>query len=110
MAVREPSGHLLGHFNLGNQVTNPGPQFTSDFWSTPEFLIQVKALDPEQLDETKEELRGVLRRIRHVPPGVEDDFAINQQETFINTFHRVAGTIAAAGLFITGLPLFVGGL
>jgi putative ABC transport system permease protein len=62
------------------------------------------------LDETKEELRGVLRRIRHVPPGVEDDFAINQQETFINTFHRVAGTIAAAGLFITGLSLFVGGI
>ncbi|HYV32589.1 MAG TPA: FtsX-like permease family protein, partial [Candidatus Binatia bacterium] len=62
------------------------------------------------LEETKEELRGVLRKIRHVPPGEEDDFAINQQETFINTFNRVAGTIAAVGLFITGLSLFVGGI
>ena len=110
VGVLERQGAFLGQFNLDNQVIIPVRQFISDFWNNPEFLIQVKALDPEQLDETKEELRGVLRRIRHVPPGVEDDFAINQQETFINTFHRVAGTIAAAGLFITGLSLFVGGI
>jgi putative ABC transport system permease protein len=58
----------------------------------------------------KEELRGVLCKIRRVPPDIEDDFSINQQETLINTFYRVAGTIAAVGLFITGLSLFVGGI
>jgi putative ABC transport system permease protein len=52
----------------------------------------------------------VLRKIRRVPPGAEDDFSINQQEMFIEKFHRVAGTIAAVGLFITGLSLFVGGI
>src|SRR5436190_9392774 len=51
-----------------------------------------------------------MRKIRHVPPGKDDDFAINQQENFISTFHRVAGTIATAGLFVTGLSLFVGGI
>jgi putative ABC transport system permease protein len=29
---------------------------------------------------------------------------------FVNTFRRVSGTIAAVGLFITGLSLFVGGI
>jgi len=70
----------------------------------------VKVRDPKQMDEAKEELRGIMRKIRHVPPGAEDDFAINQQEMLLKTFHRVGGTIATAGLFITGLSLFVGGI
>ena len=51
-----------------------------------------------------------MRRLRHVKPGDEDNFAINQQDMFLQTFNRVAGTIASAGLFITGLSLFVGGI
>jgi putative ABC transport system permease protein len=80
------------------------------FSSRPFFAIQVKAASMERLEESKEELRGVLRKIRRVPPGEADDFSINQQEMFIEKFHRVAGTIAAVGLFITGLSLFVGGI
>jgi putative ABC transport system permease protein len=51
-----------------------------------------------------------MRRIRHVAPGQPDDFSINQQDQFVEMFHRVAGTIGAIGLFITGLSLFVGGI
>ena len=50
-------------------------------------------------------------RLRHLAPSDADDFAINQQDQFVQMFHRVAGTIAGAvGLFITGLSLFVGGI
>ena len=51
-----------------------------------------------------------MRKIRHIPPGADDDFAINSQDTFLDTFKSVGGTMAAAGLFITGLSLFVGGI
>jgi len=51
-----------------------------------------------------------LRRARHVAPGEPDNFSINQQDQFLEMFHRVAGTIAGVGLFITGLALFVGGI
>src|SRR6185369_893130 len=43
-------------------------------------------------------------------PGAPDDFSINQQEQFISMFNKVTTTIAAVGLFITGLSLFVGGI
>src|SRR5438045_3291318 len=62
------------------------------------------------MDEAKEELRGVVRKLRKVPPGAEDDFAINQQDILVQTFHRVGGIIASVGLFITGLSMFVGGI
>jgi putative ABC transport system permease protein len=110
VGVLEPQGTFLGEFSLDNQVIIPVKQFMACFISLPSFRIQVKAISLEQLDEAKEEVRGVMRKLRRVAPGEDDDFAINQQETFINTFNRVAGTIAAVGLFITGLSLFVGGI
>jgi putative ABC transport system permease protein len=110
VGVLEQMGSFLGEFSLDNQVIIPVKQMLACFSSRPFFGIQVKATSLERLEESKEELRGVLRKIRRVPPTADDDFSINQQEMFINTFHRVAGTIAVVGLFITGLSLFVGGI
>jgi putative ABC transport system permease protein len=110
IGVLEKRGSFLGQFSLDNQAFIPVQQFLTAFWHDPDFEIQVKVADLKQLEEAKEELRGIMRKIRHVEPGKEDDFAINQQENFIKTFHRVAGMIATGGLFITGLSLFVGGI
>ena len=110
VGVLAKQGSFLGAFSLDNQLVIPLRQFMSSFWHDPDLTIQVKATSVKDLDDAREELRGILRKIRHVVPGKEDDFAINQQDDFLNTFHRVAGTIAIAGLFITGLSLFVGGI
>src|SRR5213075_510460 len=48
--------------------------------------------------------------LRRLPPGDPDNFAINQQDQVLDMLHRLAGTIAAIGLFVTGLSLFVGGI
>ncbi len=102
------SGFLFG--NMDNQVIIPITRFMSDFARRPYVFFMVKIRDPQQMDEAREELRGVVRKIRRVPPGAEDDFAINEQDTVVNTFERVAGIIASVGFFITGLSLFVGGI
>ncbi len=70
----------------------------------------MKAKSVNQLEEAKAELRSVMRKVRRLAPSEPDDFAINQQDQILDMFHRVAGTIAAIGLFITGLSLFVGGI
>lgn len=110
IGVVEKQGNFLGQFSLDNQVFIPLPQYLGNFYPNPDYSIHVKAGSLARLEDAKEELRGALRRIRRVAPGDADDFAINQQEQFISTFHRVAGTIAAVGVFITGLSLFVGGI
>ncbi len=110
VGVLDRQGSLMGEVNLDNQVFVPVKQFTSAFYFATDFQIQVKAISQDRFEDMREELRGVFRKIRHVRPGEEDDFAINQQDMFINTFNRVAGTIATVGLFITGLSLFVGGI
>jgi putative ABC transport system permease protein len=110
IGLLEKQGNFLGAFSLDNQVIVPVAQFVSNFVPFPDFSIQVKAAQLENLEDTREELRGVLRKVRHVAPGAEDDFAINQQEALMSAFQRVSAVIAGIGLFITGLSLFVGGI
>ena len=109
IGVNEKFGQFL-FANMDNQVIVPITRFLSDFANRPYVFFMVKVRDPAQMDEAKEELRGVVRKLRKVPPGMDDDFAINQQDILVQTFHRVGGIIASVGLFITGLSMFVGGI
>ena len=110
VGVFDKQGSFLDGGSLDNQAVIPLRQFVTSFWSDPDYQIQVKVKDLDQLEEAKEELRVVMRKIRHIAPNDPDDFSINQQDQFVDMFHRVAGTIASIGLFITGLSLFVGGI
>jgi putative ABC transport system permease protein len=110
VGVMEKQGNFLGAFSLDNQVIIPVGQFTSHFQSFPSFSLQVKVVDLALMEDAKEELRGLMRKIRRVTPGEADDFAVNQQEALMSAFRRVSSVIASVGLFITGLSLFVGGI
>lgn len=110
IGVLEKQGTFLGMFSLDNQVLVPLPQFTSAFWHNPDYQIQVKVIELAQLEEAKEELRAAMRKVRRLAPDQPDDFGINQQDQFVKMFHKLGGTIAAVGIFITGLSLFVGGI
>ncbi len=110
IGVLEKRGSFLGMDSFDNEVVLPVPQFVFSYWRRPDFEIQVKVREVAKLDDAKEELRGMLRKIRHVKPEDPDNFAINQQEQFVKTFHAVTGTIGAVGMLITGMSLFVGGI
>jgi putative ABC transport system permease protein len=110
VGVLEKRGSFLGMDSFDNEVIIPVPQFVFSYWRRPSFDIQVKVRHLDQLEDAKEEVRGMMRKIRHVKPTDPDNFAINQQEQFVKTFDAVTGTIAAVGLLITGMSLFVGGI
>jgi len=110
VGVLEKQGGLFGK-SFDNQLIIPMPQFTATFVNTRDVeQIQVKMKDVAGIEEAREELRNVLRRIRHLAPTDPDDFAINQQDQIVSMIQRVTATIGAVGLFITGLSLFVGGI
>ncbi|HEX4121163.1 MAG TPA: ABC transporter permease [Verrucomicrobiae bacterium] len=110
IGVLEKRGSFLGTDSFDNEVIIPIQQFLVGYMRRPSFDIQVKVRDITHLDDAKEELRGLMRKIRHDKPGDPDDFSINQQEQFIETFNKVTGTIAMVGLLVTGMSLFVGGI
>jgi len=109
IGILEKQGDIFGQFD--NQAIIPLLQMMLAFRHTRELeMIQVKVKDVADLDNAKDELHSVMRRIRRLAPGDPDDFAINQQEQILKIVHRVTGIIGGIGLFITGLSLFVGGI
>jgi putative ABC transport system permease protein len=110
IGVLEKRGSVLGQMSLDSQVIIPVGKMIRGYQWDPSCIIQVKVGDPARIDEAREELRGLMRKIRKVPPGKHDDFAINQQEQLLAQFRKVSAIIAASGFFITGLSLFVGGI
>jgi putative ABC transport system permease protein len=66
--------------------------------------------DKTKLAEAKDELTGLMRRVRGLSPEQKDDFSINEQQALKSTLGPIKNSIAIAGLFITGLSLFVGAI
>jgi putative ABC transport system permease protein len=111
VGVLDKQGSILGMESLDNRAYIPINRFFKDYGNRRGGIqIMVKAISLKELDEAKEEVRGILRKSRGVRPKQADDFAINQQEIIIQTFNSIGIVIAGVGLFITGLSLFVGGI
>jgi putative ABC transport system permease protein len=109
VGVLDKQGSMFGDFD--NQAIVPLPYFINAFENTRNIdQIQIKVKSVADVDDAREELRSVMRRLRRLAPGDPDDFAINQQNQILEMIHRVTGTMASVGLFITGLSLFTGGI
>ena len=110
--LSEQGSWLLGSFNPDNQVFIPigtvFKNFLGQAWNS--LTINVRAQSPALLEETKIEVEGVMRKVRGLTINDENDFSINQQEGLMSTLYSVVGVIQIAGLFITGLSLFVGAI
>jgi putative ABC transport system permease protein len=110
LGVNSRQGTFLGLFSWDSMVVMPLPAFNKYFSAKSESDVRVKVKDKTKLAEAKDELTGLMRRVRGLPPGKKDDFNINEQQAFKSTLDPVKNSIAIAGLFITGLSLFVGAI
>ena len=109
IGVLEKQGDMFGQFD--NQAIIPLRQLTATFLHTRDLeMIQVKVKDVADLEDAKDQLHSVMRRVRRLAPEDADDFAINQQEQILEMVHKITAIIGGIGLFITGLSLFVGGI
>lgn len=110
LGVISRQGTFLGLFSLDSIVVMPLPAFQKYFSAKSESDILVKVKDKTRLAEAKDELTGLMRRVRGLPPEKKDDFSINEQQALKSTLDPIKNSIAIAGLFITGLSLFVGAI
>ena len=66
--------------------------------------------DKNRLPAARDELTGDMRKVRGLSPEQNDDFSINEQEGIRDSIGPIKAGIAGAGLFVTGLALFVGAI
>ena len=71
--------------------------------------IVVRGLDNLTDVEVESEVRGIMRSVRSIRPGVEDNFALNKSNILSNELDRLFGIVNIAGAIIGGFSILVGG-
>jgi len=110
LAVFEKQGGMFGAFTSDNRIYIPVRSFMNQYGMRRDVTLNVRVSQAADIEDAKEELRGIMRKVRHLNVGDEDDFRINEQELLNQLFRSITGVIASIGFFITGLALFVGGI
>jgi putative ABC transport system permease protein len=72
--------------------------------------IMASAVNEDQMEAAKEEIRTLLREAHRVPPGGDDGFHIRDQTEISEMATRVTGTLTLLLSAIAGVSLLVGGI
>jgi putative ABC transport system permease protein len=109
VGVAARQGSFLGLFSWDSMVLTPLTIYRRYFMWNDAGELRVQS-DPKRMDEGRDELRGLMRRVRRLDPAAPDDFDLNEQATIRAQLDPIEYGIAIGGLFITGLALFVGAI
>ncbi len=72
--------------------------------------IQVKAPAMDFIEAAMDEITGIMRVIRKVTPGSENDFEIETNDSLAGTFDQFTFILYAVGFVIGGITLFGAGI
>jgi putative ABC transport system permease protein len=93
-----------------NRAIIPISTFEDIFGSYRSVFITVMARDDVPVDQAKQEVIGVMRQLRKVPPGEENDFAIWGNDTLVDSFENTASKIQLGAVLLGGISLLVGSI
>jgi putative ABC transport system permease protein len=102
-------GSFFGENGQDRQITIPLETARLRYPQAQNFFLTVHARAGLR-NEAMEETRAALRRIRRVPPGADDDFALSTADSIIQQLDRIIGMIILVSTSISALGLLVGGI
>jgi putative ABC transport system permease protein len=105
----EKRGSSLGG-DQGNFVAIPITVALDQYGSHRSINIMVQGKDQLTYIDLMEQSRALLRTIRHVPPGADDDFEIFSNETLIKQFNDVTFMVKIGALGIAMIALIAAGV
>ena len=110
IGVLEPQGGSVGG-NQDNFAVVPVTTGLNRFgrWSRSLNLL-VQARDQAGYEDTVEQVRGIMRVIRKVPPGKEDDFEIISNDSLIAQFESFTRAVRIGISLISSIALLAAGI
>lgn len=94
---------------VDNQMFIPINTMTKQFNSRwKNVSIGVKAGTVQNLDRVRDEVTGLMRSIRNVRPGEENDFSINETKAFESLVEDIRKNVWLVGIGLTMLSFTVG--
>ncbi len=109
VGVIKEKGGLFGS-GMDNFGVIPLTTLLNLYGKNRSLSIIVKAKSQELYDETVEQVTALLRTIRKVPPGAENDFEIFSNETLIKQFNDLTFALKIGALVISMIALIAAGV
>ena len=110
IGIAERQGEAFGQSQdnyIAIPITNYLQKFSSK-WTT--LNINVEAASESDYDKTREEVIGLMRTIRKVKVGEDNDFEIETNDEMIETFSGFTGGIKLFALSVSIIALVVAGI
>lgn len=109
VGVLEPKGSIFGQSQDGFLAV-PMTTVLNRYGRNTSLTIQVQAHSQAIYEDTVEQVRGILRALRKVPPGEGDDFEIVSNDSVINQFRSITLAIRAGAGIIASIALVAAGI
>jgi putative ABC transport system permease protein len=110
IGVGERKGKTLGQ-SQDNWVAVPLTTFLDTHGSNRSLTLYARAFgvgDP--LDQAADQVRVILRSIRHDRPGEEDSFSVDTNQTFVGIWQSISSSFFAVFISLAAISLVVGGV
>jgi putative ABC transport system permease protein len=110
IGIFEKKGSALGG-NNDNFVVIPLSTYFQRYGKTARSIhIMVKARSAEDMDDAIEQVRGILRASRNVPPGEEDDFSYFSNDSLVKQFNEFTLYLRMGVLLVSSISLLAAGV
>jgi putative ABC transport system permease protein len=110
IGVTEDLGSSTFGETKNNRVVIPITTFEDLFGSYRSVYITIMAVDAYYLEEAKDQVIGVMRKIRKVKPGDENDFHLWSNQSLVEGFRNIANKIEIGAIVIGLISLLVGSI
>jgi putative ABC transport system permease protein len=103
-------GKILG-MSLDNFLRIPITTFRKYYQQKRRSLtINIKTRDVESLEPAKEEIRTIMRSRRKLNFSQNDDFALEDSQTFIDFYNNLTRTLYMAMIAVASISMLIGGI
>jgi putative ABC transport system permease protein len=106
----EEKGSFLGS-SLDDIVVVPLPFLVerTRYGSSVDYFV-VRPRSPEVADAARDEVAGLLRRIRGLTHGERDNFGVTSQARLMELYHQITNVVYMVMIIISAIGLLVGGI
>ncbi|NBV23194.1 MAG: FtsX-like permease family protein [Proteobacteria bacterium] len=74
------------------------------------LTLYVQTHNQDEMEDTVEQVRGVLRKVRKVPPGEVDDFEISSNDSLIQQFRDLTLAVRVGVAVVSSIALLAAGI
>lgn len=109
IGVAVPKGSVFGQ-SQDAFVDIPVGTYFQIYSARQGIAYAARALDQTVLEQSKDEIRMLLRAHRHLRPGQDDNFSVISSDALVGAWDRLTGAIAGTAVAVVSVFMVVGGV